>query len=211
MAVSQLYIDWNRADAWLRREAQLWNAGFRRVAGIDEAGRGPLAGPVVAAAVIFPVGGFIDGVDDSKRLSPRKREILIDRIREKALFVGIGQCSPAEIDEMNILQASLEAMKRAVDTLPRSPDHLLIDGRWELPGYQGSQEAVVKGDQSCFSVAAASIVAKVTRDRIMREYHAIYPQYGFDRHKGYPSKTHREAIKKYGYCDIHRRSFKVKL
>ena len=209
--MSQLRIDWDRVDALLQHEARLWHAGFHLVAGIDEAGRGPLAGPVVAAAVIFPIGTFIEGIDDSKRLSPRRREYLFDLIQEKALCLGIGKCSPEEIDDINILQASLKAMRRAVEKLSEAPDHLLIDGRWELPGYEGSQEALVKGDSRCFSVAAASIIAKVTRDRIMREYHATFPQYGFDRHKGYPSKAHREAIKKYGYCDIHRRSFKVTL
>jgi len=209
--LSQLKLEGASADKLLEMENKLRSAGYRLIAGVDEVGRGPLAGPVVAAAVVFPDNLFIPGINDSKLLSPQKREILSGLINEKALAFGIGQCSPALIDEINILQASLLAMRRAVDNLGLSPNYLLIDGRYTLPDYSGSQQAVIKGDRRCFSIAAASIIAKVERDRIMVEYHRAYPEYGFDRHKGYPTKAHREAIIKYGYCDIHRRSFKVSL
>lgn len=193
-----------------RFERECWSSGMTYVAGVDEAGRGPLAGPVVAAAVIFPEEVFIPELNDSKLLSPAKRERLTQQIKSAAVCVGVGQSSPEEIDRMNILQASLLAMRRAVEDLFVTPDILLIDGTQELPAYSRPQKAIVRGDRRTASVAAASIIAKVRRDTIMRDYHRIYPQYGFDRHKGYPSPAHREAIRKYGFCDIHRRSFNVK-
>ena len=191
-------------------EKALWAGGIRFVAGLDEAGRGPLAGPVVAAAVIFPKVVYIPGLNDSKLLTPTRREKLYGAIIEQASAVGIGEASPQEIDRLNILQASLLAMQRAVFHLALDPEHLLIDGRWELPGCNIEQKALVKGDQRCFSIAAASIIAKVYRDRIMMDYHKLYPQYGFERHKGYPTRAHIEAISEHGYCAIHRRSFNVK-
>jgi ribonuclease HII len=165
---------------------------------------------VVAAAVVFPEEVFIAGLDDSKRLSSTAREALAEIIQDTAVCVGIGISTPEEIDRWNILQASLLAMRRAVEDLWITPDVLIVDGNREIPDYFIAQKALVKGDQKSASVAAASIIAKVHRDGIMREYHRIYPRYGFDRHKGYPSKAHREAIKKYGICEIHRRSFHIK-
>ncbi len=191
-------------------ERETRRSGYTFVAGVDEAGRGPLAGPVVAAAVIFASEVFIPGLDDSKRLSPHRREILAGIIRETAAGIGVGMCSPQEIDRWNILQASLLAMRRAVENLEITPDLLIVDGNREIPDCPFPQMTLVKGDQKSASVAAASIIAKVQRDDIMRAYHRIYPRYGFDRHKGYPSKAHREAILKYGLCDIHRRSFHIK-
>ncbi|MCX6639260.1 MAG: ribonuclease HII [bacterium] len=200
-----------RIEALFKLERELWFQGIRNIAGIDEAGRGPLAGPVVAAAVIFNREVFIPGVNDSKLLTAKRRNQLFDRILSEADAVAVGQASPEEIDSMNILQASLLAMRRAVDNLPLQPEYLLIDGCWTLPNCPHAQMALVKGDRRSFSISAASIVAKVVRDRQMLEFHQDYPQYGFDRHKGYPTRDHVTAINKYGYCDIHRRSFKVKL
>jgi ribonuclease HII len=184
--------------------------GISRIAGVDEVGRGPLAGPVVAAAVIFSGETHIRGVRDSKLVPPKLREILYEEIFSKALSVGVGFSSVAEIDRMNILQASLLAMKRALTSLSLIPNYILIDGNQTLPNVPTPQQAIVQGDRRCFSIAAASIVAKVHRDRIMREYHQQYPEYGFDRHKGYCTPGHIEALKRYGRCEIHRRSFQVK-
>jgi len=192
----------------LEIEQQLWKRGVRCVAGIDEAGRGPLAGPVIAAAVVFPEGTWIDGVDDSKKLSTSQRERLHDIILRAAMSVGTGTISNEVIDEVNIFQATMEAMKQAVLRLSPMPGHLLIDG----PYYRDKKipfTTVVDGDAQCFSIAAASIIAKVTRDRLMVEYDMQFPQYGFARHKGYGTKEHREAIRKYGPCEIHRRSFRL--
>lgn len=192
----------------LCRELQLWKRGVQYVAGVDEAGRGPLAGPVVAAAVIFEPGTYIPGVDDSKKLTPSMREKLFSEIKKRAVSVGIGIVQHDTIDEMNIRNASLFAMKKAVSKLKVVPEYLLVDGN----DFDGSIpfETIVHGDSRSFSIAAASIVAKVTRDRLMRAYHNLFPQYGFDRHKGYATKQHIRAIKKYGICEIHRRSFHVK-
>ena len=178
------------------------------IAGLDEAGRGPLAGPVVAAAVVLPPKGKWTGVDDSKKLSPAQREKIFPFLFEKALGVGVGIVEAQEIDRLNILQASLRAMQLAVEKLPLPPDFLLIDGihalRFPLP-----QQTIPKGDQRCLSIAAASIVAKVTRDRLMTAYHDQYPQYNFARHKGYGTKEHLQAIRKYGCCPLHRQSFRT--
>jgi len=192
--------------ATLEIELSLWGKGIRTIAGIDEAGRGPLAGPVVAAAVIFPEGTHIPGVDDSKKLSEKKREELFLRIKEQALSVGVGIVGHETIDRINILQATILAMHKAVDELNVKPDYLIVDGnsfRHETYPYQN----IIDGDAKCFTIAAASIVAKVTRDELMREYHARYPLYGFAQNKGYGTKQHIEAIRRYGVCDIHRRSF----
>ncbi|MBN2104965.1 ribonuclease HII [bacterium] len=193
----------------LQYERNLWDQGVMHVAGIDEAGRGPLAGPVVAAAVIFPKEIFIKGIRDSKQLSAQQRESLLEEINNKALSVGIGQIEAPEIDKMNILKATLEAMKKAVMSLSVSPQHLLIDGN-HLPDCFIPKSAIIGGDRKCYSIAAASIVAKVTRDRLMMLYHDQYPEYGFARHKGYGTKMHIKAIQIYGHCPIHRRSFHVK-
>jgi len=192
----------------LSYERELWNSGNKYVAGVDEAGRGPLAGPVVAAAVIFPDDVYIEGVDDSKRLSALRREQLYSVIIKRALSVATGIVDEREIDRINILQASLKAMRMAVGRLSVRPDHLLIDGIC-LPEKFYPQTPIKGGDTKCFSIAAASIVAKVTRDRIMIEYDRVFPQYGFARHKGYGTRAHVEAIRRHGPCRIHRRSFKM--
>jgi len=198
-----------RVEGLLSYERRLWAQGFRMVAGIDEAGRGPLAGPVVSAAVVFEQGVFIPYINDSKKLRPEAREILFDIICEKAFSIGIGIVDEKEIDQTNILQATYKAMRLALADLKVIPDHILIDGR-ELPGWDGPQTALLKGDSRCFSIAAASIIAKVTRDRLMVHYDKLFPQYGFARHKGYSTREHREALRKYGPCQIHRRSFRLK-
>lgn len=177
------------------------------VAGVDEAGRGPLAGPVAAAAVILDPGILLPGLDDSKTKSPGERSRLAELIREKSLAVAIGWATAEEIDCLNILQASFLAMKRAIAGLSLKPDHVLVDG-WEIEGLVLPQTAVVKGDRKSASIAAASIVAKVARDQLMEDMDELYPQYGFSRHKGYPTKEHFAALEKYGPCPIHRRSFK---
>jgi ribonuclease HII len=181
--------------------------GFAAIAGVDEAGRGPLAGPVVSAAVILPADFPESDVNDSKQLSPKKRSRLYDLILAHAVSVGIGQVEADEIDRMNILQASLLSMKKAVDALEARPDYLLIDGMFTI-SLPIDQEAVVKGDSLSISIASASIIAKVTRDRLMAEYDEVYPQYGFASHKGYPTRSHRAAVQKLGPCLIHRRTFK---
>ena len=193
----------------LLTEQELRRAGMAQIAGIDEAGRGPLAGPVVAAAVIFPEGFFLPGVDDSKKVPPEKREKLYDRIMEVAA-VGMGIVGNGEIDRINILNATFLAMDKAVGALPRVPDHLLIDGNMYRPGEATRGipwTCVVGGDAACFSIAGASIVAKVARDRMMREFDREYPGFGFARHKGYGTAEHRAAIGRIGLCPIHRRSF----
>jgi ribonuclease HII len=180
--------------------------GFCLVAGIDEAGRGPLAGPVVAAAVILPDDMPECGINDSKKLTARKRESLYHDIYRQAVAIGIGIIDPAEIDRINILQASLKAMAFAVLNLEPGPDYLLIDGRFPIP-VELPQEALVRGDSLSVSIAAASIVAKVSRDRLMGRYAGEYPEFDFAAHKGYPTRAHREAIRRFGCCPIHRKSF----
>ncbi len=189
-------------------EAEIRTRGFRVIAGLDEAGRGPLAGPVVAAAVVLPQKGKWTGVDDSKKLSPAQREKIFPLLLEKALGVGVGIVEAQEIDRLNILQASLKAMQLAVGNLSLPPDFLLIDGIHSLL-LPLPQQTIPKGDQRCLSIAAASIVAKVTRDRLMAAYHDQYPQYNFARHKGYGTREHIAALRKYGCCPIHRQSFKT--
>ncbi len=181
--------------------------GYQSVAGVDEAGRGPLAGPVVAAAVILTLDADLQGLDDSKKLSLKKREELFPKIQMQSIAYGVAVVSPAVIDEINILQATRLAMKQAVEKLMSVPDLLLIDGNQKID-FALEQWAIVKGDSKSFSIAAASVLAKVTRDRIMDDYHHLYPQYEFSQHKGYGTKLHRELIVKYGPCPIHRRTFK---
>ena len=176
------------------------------ICGIDEVGRGPLAGPVVAGAVILPKDTEILYLNDSKKLSEKKREALYDEIMEKAVAVGIGMASPARIDEINILQATYEAMRMAIDKLQVRPD-LLLNDAVTIPGVEISQVPIVKGDAKSISIAAASIVAKVTRDRMMKEYEEIFPGYDFASNKGYGTKAHIQALKTLGPCVIHRRSF----
>ena len=191
----------------LRYEEELYKKGIRLVAGVDEAGRGPLSGPVVAGAVIFSPGARIDGVRDSKLLSPKKREELFNKICKVAEAVGIGIVSEAIIDRVNILQATYLAMRRAIDSLSVRPEYLLVDGRG-LPGTNIPQLAIIGGDRLSRSVASGSIIAKVTRDRIVTRQGKLFPQYGFAVHKGYPTRKHLEALRKYGPCRVHRRSFK---
>ena len=181
--------------------------GYRQIAGVDEVGRGPLAGPVVAAAVILPEKGIPAKLLDSKQLSPQQREELYPIILSQALGVGVGTVGPEEIDRVNILQATFQAMIQAIECLPFSPDFLLIDGNQGLR-FSVPQKSIPKGDRLSNSIAAASIVAKVTRDRMMDEYHRQYPQYNFAKHKGYGTKEHQQAIKAFGVCDLHRKTFR---
>ena len=179
-----------------------------RVAGVDEAGRGPLAGPVVAAAVVFPPDAWIDGVNDSKKLTPARRSELYDRILERAVGVGVGVVGHEVIDRINILQASHRAMEEAVAELKPPPEYLLVDGRG-LHEFSVPFLAIVDGDARSFSIAAASIMAKVTRDRLMEKFDTEFPQYGFAHHKGYGTRQHYEALQRFGPCEIHRRSFRL--
>lgn len=187
-------------------EATLRRDGYTLVCGTDEAGRGPLAGPVVAGACILPEGLVIEGLDDSKKLSEKKRERLYDEICEKALCWSVALSTPEEIDEINILEASLQAMRRAVDGLSLRPDFILVDGNISRD-FQLPAKAVVGGDGIVQSIAAASVLAKVTRDRMCAELDKKYPQYGFAKHKGYPTPAHKLAVYEYGPCPEHRRSF----
>ena len=194
------------SDLWAF-EKKARDMGHPIVAGIDEAGRGPLAGPVVSAAVILPEGADLPGIDDSKKLTPAKRNRLYDQLYTVASAIGIGVVDTVEIDRINILQATLRSMAMAVANLQPRPDHLLVDGIFtiasELP-----QQAIKKGDSLSISIAAASIVAKVTRDRIMTQVDTLFPEFGFCQHKGYPTQDHRAAIVRHGCCPIHRRTFK---
>ena len=187
-------------------ENKIYAEGFTAVCGTDEAGRGPLCGPVVAAAVILPTDVIIDGLDDSKKLSEKKRELLFEEIKSKAIAYAIAEASPAEIDEINILNASMLAMRRAIAALPVKADFALIDGNCTR-GFEIPCEAVVKGDSKSYSIAAASILAKVTRDRQCAELDRQYPEYGIAKHKGYPTKDHMEAVRQYGPAPIYRKSF----
>lgn len=176
------------------------------ICGIDEAGRGPFAGPVVAGAVVLPVGLKIEGLNDSKQVSAKRREELYEEIKEKAVSYGIGMSSPARIDEINILQATYEAMRHAVEDLDVVPD-LLLNDAVTIPQLPIRQVGIVKGDARSLSIAAASIMAKVTRDRLMTEYAELYPEYAFEKNKGYGSEEHRKALKQFGPCPIHRHTF----
>ena len=184
--------------------------GFDIICGVDEAGRGPLAGPVYAAAVILPSDCVIEGLNDSKKLTEKKREALFDEIKEKALAYGIASADEKEIDEINILNATFLAMKRAIASLSVRPDLALIDGN-QKPHTDIEEVTVIKGDVKSMSIAAASVLAKVSRDRFMLEMAEKYPQYEFARHKGYGTKLHYEKIAQYGVCDIHRRTFLKKI
>lgn len=189
-------------------ERSLWSRGFKTVAGVDEAGRGPLAGPVVAAAVILPREVFLAGLNDSKQLTPRQREMLFDLISRVAIGIGVSVGPVELIDRINIYGATMEAMAGAVNNLPQLPAAVLVDG-YPVRGLKLYQQAVTGGDARSLSIAAASVVAKVTRDRLMDKLHRQYPQYGFNRNKGYATFEHREALQKYGPCPVHRRSFRL--
>ena len=188
-------------------EKMYYERGLKLIAGIDEAGRGPLAGPVCAAAVILPEGMIIDGVDDSKKLSEKKREQLYDKIIGAAVSYSIAFVYPDVIDEINIRQATHKAMQQAADGLKIKPDILLVDGNDKIPFDGFESEYIIKGDSKLECIAAASILAKVTRDRYMREMDKEYPDYGFAKHKGYGTKAHMEAIREVGLCSIHRKTF----
>jgi len=188
-------------------ETEARRCGYRLVAGLDEAGRGPLAGPVVAAAVMLPRRCLLAGLNDSKQLTEAERERLYDEIRKRAVGIGVGQASEREIDEMNILEATRLAMGRAIQALPSVPDYLLLDAI-ELPAIHLPQRAIIKGDALSVSIAAASVIAKVTRDRLMGDYHRQYPQYNFLVHKGYGTAEHLRMLAEHGPCAIHRRSFR---
>lgn len=187
-------------------EKKYQSMGVEYVGGIDEVGRGPYAGPVVTACVILPKGCKIEGINDSKKLSLKKREELFDIIKEKAISVGVGIVDNYEIDQLNILQATYKAMRIAIENMSIKPQQLLVYAV-TIPEIDIPQEAIIKGDAKSISIGAASIIAKVIRDRMMVEYAKKYPQYGFESNVGYGSKYHEEAIRKYGLCDIHRRSF----
>ena len=195
---------------WLEYEKEAIAKGYKAVCGVDEAGRGPLAGPVCAAAVILPENTVIEGVNDSKKLSEKKREALFDVIKEQVLSYSIAFASVEEIEEVNILNATMLAMKRAVEGLDVKADYAMIDGN-RLPDLSIDSEFIVKGDAKSMSIACASILAKVSRDGLLYKYAEEYPEYLFDKHKGYGTKAHVEAIKKYGPCPYHRLSFLKKI
>lgn len=190
-------------------EESLYDEGYEYICGVDEAGRGPLCGPVVAAAVILPKHVCIEGVNDSKKISEKKREKLYDDIMKGAIAVGIGISDVDVIEKVNILNATKIAMKKAIESLSIKPDYVLIDGNQKID-IDILQETVVSGDAKSESIASASIIAKVTRDRMLRKFDEMYPEYGFAKHKGYGTKAHIEAIKKYGLTPIHRKSFCTK-
>lgn len=195
---------------WLKFENTARENGYLSICGVDEAGRGPLAGPVCAAAVILPDNTIIDGVNDSKKLSEKNREALFDVIKETSVAYSIAFASVEEIEEMNILNATMLAMKRAVDGLQSKADYAMIDGN-RLPSLDIDSECIVKGDAKSMSIACASILAKVSRDRLLYKYAEEYPQYHFDKHKGYGTKLHVEALQEYGPCPYHRMSFLKKI
>ena len=195
-----------RLETMLQYEKELYSKGYEYICGIDEAGRGPLCGPVVAAAVILKKGDKIEGVNDSKKLSEKKREELFEIIKQRAVAYSVGIVDEKIIDEINILEATRLAMKKAVEGLKQKPDYALVDAEKKVP-IEVPYMPIVKGDALSESIAAASIIAKVTRDRMIVELHEKYPEYNFAKNKGYGTKEHTEAIKKYGLCDAHRRSF----
>ena len=190
-----------------RQEDELRNRGFNMICGIDEAGRGPLAGPVVVASVIMPADSMIEGVNDSKKVSEKKREKLYDQILEEAISYGVGIVGQDEIDEINILNATKKGLTMSLKELTVKPDLIIVDALTHIDTMGIPYESIIKGDAKCYSISVASIIAKVTRDRIMREWDKVYPEYGFEKHKGYGTSAHIEAIKKYGLCPIHRKSF----
>lgn len=188
-------------------ENELQNKGFEYICGIDEAGRGPLAGPVVVASVIMPKDSIIEGINDSKKVSEKKREKLYDLILEQAISYGVGIIGQDEIDDINILNATKKGLTNSLKELTQRPDLILVDALTNIDTLGIPYESIIKGDAKCYSISAASIIAKVTRDRIMREWNKIYPQYGFATHKGYGTSAHINAIKEYGPCPLHRKTF----
>ena len=195
----------------IEEEIYLKNPNFKYICGIDEAGRGPLAGPVVVACAIMPRNSMIEGVNDSKKISEKKREELFEKITEEAISYGIGIIDQKEIDRINILNATKEGLTMAVKELSIRPDLIIVDALKGIDTDGIPYESMIKGDAKCYSIAAASIIAKVTRDRIMRQWDEIYPQYGFIKHKGYGTAAHIAAIKEYGPCPLHRNSFIKKI
>mgnify|MGYP001569960213 CR=1 FL=1 len=188
-------------EAWLAAE------GYTAICGVDEVGRGPLAGPVVAAAVIFPHDLVIEGLDDSKKLTPHSRQKVFDQIAQSGIYCSVGILDHQAIDSLNIHQATLLAMRKAISDLRQDPDFVIVDGKFTIPNLSQPQFAVVRGDSRCRAIAAASVVAKVTRDRIMEYYAEIFPQFSFSVHKGYPTPRHLRELRDHGPSDIHRRTF----
>ena len=194
-----------------RYEENLYNEGLKYICGIDEAGRGPLAGPVVVGAVVMPKDSMLEFMNDSKKVTEKRRELLYEEIVNTSLAYGIGIISQEEIDKINILNATKkglhEALGQVIEKLKQKPDIIIVDALREIDTFGITYESIIKGDATCYSISAASILAKVTRDRIMTEWDKIYPQYGFAMHKGYGTAKHIQAIKEYGPCPLHRRSF----
>jgi len=188
-------------------EKDIYNQKIEYICGIDEAGRGPLAGPVVVASVVLPKDSIIEGVNDSKKISEKKRERIYDQIIEEAISYSVGIIDQKEIDEINILKATKKALTISIEKLEVRPERILVDALKDIDTFNIPYMSIIKGDEKCYSIAAASIIAKVTRDRIMKQWDEIYPQYGFVNHKGYGTARHIEAIKECGLCPIHRRSF----
>lgn len=199
-----------RLEELKKIEKELYQKGFQKIAGIDEAGRGPLAGPVVVAGVIMPQNSMIEGVNDSKKVSEKKREKLYDLILEEAISYSVAIIGQDTIDEINILNATKQGVTEVVEGFETKPDLIIVDALNHINTKGIPYDSIIKGDAKCYNIAAASIVAKVTRDRIMRQWDEIYPQYGFSTHKGYGTAKHIEAIRECGLCPIHRRSFTKK-
>ena len=189
------------------KENELREKGFKFICGIDEAGRGPLAGPVVVASVIMPADSMIEGVNDSKKISEKKREELYEKIIKEAISYGGAIIGQDEIDEVNILNATKKGLTISLQELTQKPDLILVDALNHIDTLGIPYDSIIKGDAKCYSIAAASIIAKVTRDRIMREWDKIYPEYGFEKHKGYGTASHIKAIREFGLCPIHRKTF----
>ena len=188
-------------------EEKLYNTGLNYICGIDEAGRGPLAGPVVVGAAILPKNSFIEGVNDSKKVSEKKREILYEKITEEAIAWSVGIIDQKMIDEVNILNATKLGVTESLTKLKKKPELILVDALQNMDTLGINYKSIIKGDAKCYCIAAASIIAKVTRDRIMRQWDEVFPEYGFAKHKGYGTKAHIEAIKQYGICPLHRKTF----